>query len=191
MKLIKRLLAALLQGRTTKPALGIVELDGVSVDLSQATKAELVALTPKLLHRQQELIKAVEANGKRQTEIAQQKLGIATDLQLIEAQIDFETWAITLKQQFGQEVGEKLIRQEIEPGMSLAHLYMSFGFEFTAGSVGEGESELLTFTYGNRRTGAYFEVNKAGIITMAEIVAPPLPPVRYSEEIERWASRID
>lgn len=102
---------------------------------------------------------------------------LAAEISRLEVAIQYEEWVVSLIQRFGNEVAAVLANQEIDVGMQLAHLYASFGQPDKSEQVGDA----LALTYGNRRTGSYFEANSEGIITRAEIVSPPLPPVDIAD----------
>ena len=105
-------------------------------------------------------------------EAEQMKLQLLADCDQLIVSTNHAIWKIGLQHRFGFEVGEQLAEQQVTEGMTLEHLTASFG----VANQREENGPVMTYIYGNKQTGSYFDV-RDGIITAAHIKGLPVPSV--------------
>jgi hypothetical protein len=104
-----------------------------------------------------------------------EELRLQLEVQQLEAAIQYEAWQHALVTDHGEEIGRKLAQHQVEAGMTLKHLFASYGEPPVGGITYDSEDPDLWFIqYGSAATGSYFE-QRDGIITLARLGMPELP----------------
>jgi hypothetical protein len=105
----------------------------------------------------------------------QEELRLQVEVQQLEASIQMLAWHHRLVVDHGDEIGHKLAQHQVEVGMTLKHLFASYGEPPAGGITYDSEDPDLWFIqYGSEATGSYFE-QRDGIITLARLGMPELP----------------
>jgi hypothetical protein len=160
----KKLLAGLVGQKPAPPPPppahepNLLAVDGQVIDLAALNEAQLAELEAYLLER----------GKQREEEFTRHLLDLCAQREQLLAARNREVWLMSLKLMFGETIGRRVAAQDIVPGMQLQHLVMSFGRPHQV----EPNSTGLTFVYGTRQTGSYFDI-EGDVITKAIIIAPP------------------
>ena len=168
----KKLLAVLV-GQKPAPAPApahqpnLLTVDGQVIDLAALDEAQLAELEAYLLER----------GKQREEEFTRYLLDLCTQRDNLLAARNREVWLMSLKLMFGETIGRRVAAQDIVPGMQLQHLVMSFGRPDQVEPSGTG----LTFIYGTRQTGSYFDIEGDHITQAIIISRPPLIDFQLNE----------
>lgn len=148
---------------------------------SQAMQqGRLLTAQPAELLRAEYLLRhnlADQEQARQQGHWAEQ-LRLATEAQALEAAAKYHGWRHALCRDFGQAVGTKLSRHQIEPGHTLEMVLAAFGTPTQVQDVTAGNPDVYTLRYGTPGTGSVIELHQ-GVVTRATVGTVALPEYVY------------
>ena len=107
-----------------------------------------------------------------------EQLRLATEAQALEAAAKYHSWRHALCRDFGQVMGTKLSKHQIEPGMTLEMVLAAFGTPTLVQDVTAGNPDVYTLRYGSPETGSVIELHR-GVVTWATVGTLAFPEYVY------------
>jgi hypothetical protein len=118
----------------------------------------------------------------RENDWGAELLRLQMEEQELQATIKFEGWQHGLCKTHGEEIGRKLARHQLEPGMTMEHMVASFGVPATADITPHPTDESVMYvSYGSLSTGSHFEL-RDNIIARVQLGRAAFPDYVYNEQ---------